>query len=575
MNQTRKRKKTLFGCIALSLIIHTGVLAIVQSSVWLYSPDPQKFAEKTPWLAAMQKEERTQFLKQAFTPSPFLQNSSAPAFTPQREQSILLFKTPSPKSFDLTIQPFSFPIPSFSSMPFLLANQEIAYTFPLPSETPLNLLSHLPQDLVIPMIDSPKAEEMPMAVFHPEEAIAMQMTQPAIDPHEQASDVPYEDFLALRSGLSEQTIKAPIPKPTPLKSLPKLPSLEELDTASYSKYFETDLVFTPRPDGKGYLFALTLIPKEDLQLPKIRQHYMFLIDRSNSIQHARLSSTKQAVYKALEELDAEDTFNILVFDSKMEKLSPTQLAPTTQSLAKAKSFINQIDLGSFFSGADLYKPLLVTVPSKIQNDEIYTAILLTDGDALTKKNNQHSLLEQWTSYNRGAVALHILGMDEDKNLSTLDVACAFNRGKLSHASTNRGLKRKILKTMKNFKTPVAKNLSCRAFSLSSDTQIEMYPKKNSQVPHLYLNQPYVIIGTTTHLDDFILFVQGRLKDRWLNIKKKISFISAKKGGASLHSEWALYEAYNLYEQYLKDQKKEHLAEAKLLLDPLKLEMALQ
>src|SRR5690606_37947021 len=103
--------------------------------------------------------------------------------------------------------------------------------------------------------------------------------------------------------------------------------------------------------GKGYVFALTLIPKPDLNLPKIRQHYTFLIDRSNSIQRERLLATKNAVHKALEELEPDDTFNIIVFDTKIEKLSPVPLPYSAESLAHAEAFLEKINLGSFFSPA--------------------------------------------------------------------------------------------------------------------------------------------------------------------------------------------------------------------------------
>jgi hypothetical protein len=87
------------------------------------------------------------------------------------------------------------------------------------------------------------------------------------------------------------------------------------------------------------------------------------------------------------------------------------------------------------------------------------------------------------------------------------------------------------------------------------------------MPHLYLEQPYVILGETDTLDDFILFVQGRLKDRWLNVKKPISFLSAKKGSKSLKQEYALQKVYALYERYVADDDPQHIAEAANLLEP--------
>ena len=96
-----------------------------------------------------------------------------------------------------------------------------------------------------------------------------------------------------------------------------------------------------------------------------------------------------------------------------------------------------------------------------------------------------------------------------------------------------------------------------------------------QMPHLYLEQPYVILGSAETLDDFILFVQGRIKGKWLNIKKTVSFLNAKRGSQSLKGEWALQRAYRLYELYLRDDNPGHLAEARLLLEPYDAQIAFE
>ncbi|MBF8263718.1 MAG: hypothetical protein HW387_1383 [Parachlamydiales bacterium] len=359
--------------------------------------------------------------------------------------------------------------------------------------------------------------------------------------------------------------------PTP--PLPSFPTLDELETTNYSDSFELDLVCTPNGDH-GFLFALTLIPKEDLQLPKIHQHFSFLIDRANSIQRERLLASKAAVMKAIEDLSPDDTFNIIVFDSKVEKLFSGSHPPDHVSIAQAIAFLDKINLGSFFAPADLYNPLLLTLPDQIADDAIHTAVLLTDGENLAKKNAMRALLQTWTWQNNGKVALFTVAMGNDPHLATLDVASAFNKGRLYYSPTKRGIKRKMMKLMKNIQTPVAKNISCRAISPSQSHSIVLFPRPNES-PHLYLGQPFVIIGSCDSMDDFILFVQGRLKDRWMNIKKTISFVNAKKGGAALQQQWAQQQAYRCYERYVHDDNPKHLQEASQWLEPYDIESAFQ
>ena len=81
------------------------------------------------------------------------------------------------------------------------------------------------------------------------------------------------------------------------------------------------------------------------------------------------------------------------------------------------------------------------------------------------------------------------------------------------------------------------------------------------------------MGRTNSLDDFILFVQGRLNGEWLHIKKTISFLNGKKGNSSLKAQWALQKAYELYGLFLIEGDPKYIAEARSLLEPHDLQVA--
>ena len=93
--------------------------------------------------------------------------------------------------------------------------------------------------------------------------------------------------------------------------------------------------------------------------------------------------------------------------------------------------------------------------------------------------------------------------------------------------------------------------------------------------HLYQDQPYVVMGSAETLDDFVLFVQGRIQGQWMNIKKNVSFLSARKGNHSLRAGYAQQAAYALYERYIYENNHELLAEARLLLEPFDSKIALE
>jgi len=564
----QNKRKILSGCLVASLLLHVSALVFFQRySLW-FSPT-QKSEVRDSWLELVEKKERDQILKETFAPAGKEEAPIQVAYKPEAEKSHSLTLSVQMSQCDfpqVTQFPTSIPIPTQE----LLASNRSIPIFSVAQQELFNLLDHLPKDMILPSsVQSRTADFFPLPLpLHT--AIALTALPSSLEQKDPPLPTIASIEAPLEAPLTEPPRFAKAPQMIALPNLPKLPSLEDLETASYSDSFEADLVFLPKGEEGGYIFALTLIPRPDLQLPRIRQHFTFLIDRSNSIQQGRLVATKTAVYKALEELSSEDTFNIIAFDSKIEKMSPSSLPCVESSYAVAESFLEKIQLGSFFSTGDLYKALFLTVPGLVKNDEIYTAVLLTDTENLAKKQAQKALLYDWTYYNDGKVALYAIGLNNDSHLSTLEAAAAFNKGKLLHSPSQRGLKRKLLKLMKTIHTPIAKNLACKAISRIPHAKIQLF---TAGMTHLYLDQPTVILGETENLDDFILFVQGRLKNRWMNIKKTISFVHAKKGNKSLKAEWALQKAYGLYERYGADGNPQHIADAARLLEPYDFQVA--
>lgn len=554
-------KKNFILSVIVSLVLHLLSLHFAtRYSIWFAAP-----AAPVQTVSPLEKLNRNQILKESFAQTRSV--SHPPDFKPVPEKNPLSLKMLISIEPDLNL--FHIPKPSEESYLFqeTLLAEAPSITFTTFEPERLNLFEHLPKDLIVP---APPLFTYPLAL--PKQITEKPLFSKTLSPN--PLEPPPSSLLVYETPLLTSSFKEDFSPPkgplfTPTPQLPDLPSLEDLKTTSYSDCFDTDLVFLPREDKEGYIFALTLIPRPDLHLPKIKQNYSFLIDRSNSIQKERLVAAKNAVYKALDELDPDDTFNIIAFDSKIDKLAPASLPYSVQSVKAAKVFLDKIELGSFFSSANLFKPLFLTIPSEVKEGEIHTAIVLTDGECLNKQAAQKSLTYDWTSNNGNRVSLFAVGIGGDPHLSSLNLATVFNKGMMTYSPTKGSIKRKLLKLMKILSHPVAKNLSCRAIHPQSQMHIQFYPKQ-IQMPHLYLHEPYVILGTTDTLEDFILFVQGQLKDKWMHIKKKISFVLAKKGDASLQMEWALQQSYQLYEQYIYKADPKYLSEARHLLQPYNL-----
>ncbi|NGX56765.1 MAG: hypothetical protein K1060chlam5_01011 [Candidatus Anoxychlamydiales bacterium] len=344
-----------------------------------------------------------------------------------------------------------------------------------------------------------------------------------------------------------------------------MPKLDDLLTLSYKNFFDIDVSFTKDVSSDGYLFAITFVPKNNLKLKRLKQNVFFLLDRSNSIQEDRLSFTRHAIASSISSLNTDDTFNIIAFDKKLDVLSTNNLSPSHSNVTKARKFLRDQKIGSFFSSTNLSIPLYKILDTNVKDDEINVAILLSDGGGLNKVKNS-KIINSWTKKNKGNLVLYSINLQEDKNKSALELFSILNKGKLITSTTNRQLRKKLNRLVQSISYPIAKNLLPTSICLDNSVNIELYPSSN-QLPHLYLDEPYVILGSINKLEDFTVFLQGKCGDRFLNIKKHISFDKAKIVGNDLQKQIALYRANQCFEKYLHDLDQTHLKDADLILEP--------
>jgi len=544
---TLVQQRLLPFSVVFSLLVHLACILFLQHySLWFYTPKPTVHTQPLP------KAPRHEILHLATVPATAAAGDvSVPSPTAQKHKTSLI-PTPVPLGSAHSPQALPpFPSDSLASSSLLLKKHPFV---------PIELLLSVSKDLALAPLSQSKAPSTRLPRLEP-------LARPRLAQKNKAVSIPKTQISIEQPPLQSFPIATSVTQPVPsleAPSLPELPTLADLDTTNLSDAFESELLFFQQEDG--YLFALTLIPRKDLDLPLLKQNITFLVDRSNSIQQERLTASKQALRKALHELGPETSFNVMTFDNKVEKCFPAYKAAVPSTVAAAEQFLENIRLGSFFSTADVYTPLLHTVPGKSEN-EVFTTVLLTDGESLAKKQVQRLLLHNWTTQNSGKSALYAVAMEADGHLGTLDAMTALNQGKLLYANTKRGLKRKVLKLMKMIHAPVAKNVSVKTVGAAVELE--------RNVSTLYLNQPYVILGTTKTLDDFVIFFQGRMKDRWLHVKKPVSFLNGKQGGHALQAEWARQKAYRHYEQYAADQNPQHVADAHALLEPFQIQTAFE
>ncbi len=334
--------------------------------------------------------------------------------------------------------------------------------------------------------------------------------------------------------------------------------------AEWNDDFDADIVFLPNPEGKGYIFSISLTANYDISSQSLKQNIYFILDRSSSVQKHRFSVFKRGVLKALSSMQHGDTFNIFIIDKHINRFRPESSAVTMKNIQAAEEFLDRQEGGGLFTAGEIYASLEKILAAMPENDEVHTAILLTDGKSSLSSERKQTVMKKWIEKNNGKVSLYTAAIGRENDLLFLDLLSSISGGKLLYSDTHAAFPRRLAKLILDLKDPIAKDLMISAVPHNPQSHIEFYAA-NSHLMPLYSHQPYVVVGKIDEPCAFDLVIQGRHLDQWVAIKKYISFIEGHKGDHNLTQRWKAQHANVCYAKFLREGKASHLKDAKVIL----------
>lgn len=372
-----------------------------------------------------------------------------------------------------------------------------------------------------------------------------------------------QTFQGVSAKTSEQLKEKEFPLLSPI-FLPLTASEESKEEILNTDAFNFRLEYAPK-GNEGYLFRISLFPKPHFDFKKIKQNFFFIIDRSSSIPVESYERAKKAVFNALKILNSESTFNILIFDHQVVRLSHQNLSLNKENLLKAKNFLTEQKHGGFFATTDLYSSLGDIIPEVVAENELNSAILLSDGDTFMSRDNQRKMIANWTKKNAGKVSLFCIAEGKANNVPLLHLLSDFNRGFFLYDENEGTIANALEKLLLLIQNPIGKDIAVTALSKNPRTNIALYPSL-CRMPDLYKEIPYTMYGTLSDPSDFVLFLQGRYYDEPFDIKLKLSLpCGSEVPLAVLESKVALQQAYAHYEQYLNEGSLPSLMQAQKIL----------
>uniref|UniRef100_A0A672I098 Inter-alpha-trypsin inhibitor heavy chain H3 n=1 Tax=Salarias fasciatus TaxID=181472 RepID=A0A672I098_SALFA len=241
-------------------------------------------------------------------------------------------------------------------------------------------------------------------------------------------------------------------------------------------------------------------------LPRVPKNVVFVIDRSGSMNGMKMQQTREAMLAILKDLDEEDHFALIPFDSVTEVWKESLTKATKQNVSDAMDYIKTIDArGSTGMASGVTKGIDMLKKGRQENrlPERSTdmIILLTDGvpdgSSYVRSNVGSAMGEK--------MSLYCLGFGNDVDYNFLDVM----------SKENRGMARRIYEAsdatlqLQGFYEEVASPLLLDVDLRYPDNAVDFLTTNN--FAQLFNGSEIVVAGrlTDNNLDNFLVEVLGQ------------------------------------------------------------------
>ena len=246
--------------------------------------------------------------------------------------------------------------------------------------------------------------------------------------------------------------------------------------------------FTQQIDDQ-YFTLLTFFPPQAESAEVIAQDVIFIVDTSGSMQGNSMTQAKASLQHAISQLNTNDSFNIIAFDSAVDLLfSNTQMA-TPRNINQAQQFIDQLQADG---GTQMYRPLsqaLVMEKNSQQSSQaVRQIVFITDGAVA----NEFELMQLLDGAQRD-FRLFTVGIGAAPNGYFMKKAAQFGRGSYVFIQNNNDVQTNISALMAKISQPAVSNIALM-FDNNIHQQVDVYPKK---ITDLYLGEPMQVAIKST------------------------------------------------------------------------------
>jgi Ca-activated chloride channel homolog len=256
-----------------------------------------------------------------------------------------------------------------------------------------------------------------------------------------------------------------------------------------------DALLTHR-DSRGGYFTLILQPPERVTVEDVSpKELVFVLDTSGSMSGFPLEKAKETMRLALEDLNPQDTFNLITFSGDTAILFPEPVPATKENLARALKFM-EWHVGE--GGTEMMKAVKAALDPSDSADHVRVVCFMTDGYV----GNDMEIIDEVQKHPNARV--FAFGIGTSVNRFLLDQMAEHGRGEVEYVSLKEDGSAAARRFHERVRNPLLTDITVDWGGLPV---ADVYPRR---VPDLFSAKPVVLTGRFTGVGRGVVRIRGRM-----------------------------------------------------------------
>lgn len=285
--------------------------------------------------------------------------------------------------------------------------------------------------------------------------------------------------------------------------------------------------------------------------PVVAKNVVFVVDTSGSMWGKKIEQAKGALQFCLQNLNEEDQFNIISFDSSVSIYKDSLLDASSSNIQQALSFVKSLDAGGC---TNIDGALDLALKQLSQNDRPNMVIFLTDGLPNVGESNIDKIIENAKQRNTANARIFSFGVGHDVNTKLLDKLSLDNKGASDYVRPSENIETVVANFYKKVANPVLTDLLLQV----SGTDIkELFPVT---MPDLFHGSQLLVLGRYTNGGNVTLKLSGKQNKTEKQYLFTTEFTSDDTSNHFLPRLWASRKIAHLTDKVMLDGKNKDIVD---------------